>query len=135
MTSRTTAESKTIVAGMRALAFLLAPLLISLFFSQALRPYYMQVCLVVWAAPFCQPMDLSGLLGALLMLSCLLAPLLVPALRRVTGPPRISLSSVMGATVPGVFVSPGLRVVSAEIIPSLASDHLPVVAEIEMLSP
>jgi endonuclease/exonuclease/phosphatase family metal-dependent hydrolase len=38
-------------------------------------------------------------------------------------------------TIDYVFVSPDLSVLSAEVIPSLASDHLPVVARVSLQSP
>ncbi len=108
MTSESAAETKAVAAGLRTLGFLITPLLISLFFLEALRLYYAELYLVVWAALFSEPIDLSGLLGAVLMLSCFLAPLLVPLLRRVTSAPRIALSSLIGAAVASVFVSAGL---------------------------
>ena len=108
MTSRSTAETKATATVLRTLAFFLAPLLISLFFLEALRLYYAQVYLVVWAALFSEPIDLSGLLAAVLMLSCFLAPLLVPLLRRVTSPARITLAPAIGLAVARVFLSAGL---------------------------
>lgn len=108
MTSRSTAETKATATLLRTLAIFLAPLLISLFFLEALRLYYVQVYLVVWAALFSEPIDLSGLLAAVLMLSCFLTPLLVPLLGRVTSPARITLASAIGVAVARVFLSAGL---------------------------
>ena len=93
---------------MPTLASVLCPLLISLFFLEALRLYFAQVYLVVWAALFSEPVDLSGLLVAMLMLLSLLAPLTLPSLRRLTSTRRIALASAIGISVARPFLTAGL---------------------------
>jgi len=90
------------------LASVLAPLLISLFFVEALRLYFAHVYLVVWAALFSEPVDLGGLLVAILMLLSLLAPLLVPLIRRLTSAGVIALASAIGISLARPFLSAGL---------------------------
>src|SRR4030042_6732247 len=90
------------------LASLLSPLLVSLFFLEALRLYFAQVYLVVWAALFSEPVDLSGLLVAMLMLLSLLAPLTLPLLRRLTSTRDIALASAIGISVARPFLTAGL---------------------------
>src|SRR4030042_780317 len=93
---------------MPTLASVLCPLLISLFFLEALRLYFAQVYLVVWAALFSEPVDLSGLLVAMLMLLSLLAPLTLPLLRRLTSTRGIALASAIGLSLPRPFLTAGL---------------------------
>jgi len=83
----------------RPLALLLTPLLISLFFLQAFRLYFAQVYLVVWGALFSEPVDLTGLAGAALMLLSLLAPLTLPLLRRVTSAANIAFASAIAISL------------------------------------
>jgi len=52
-----------------------------------------------------------------------------------TGAGYTSPADAPQKTIDYVFVSPDISVLSAEIIPSLASDHLPVVARIRLQSP
>ncbi|MGB9300950.1 MAG: hypothetical protein WCD51_10200, partial [Anaerolineae bacterium] len=90
------------------LASVLGPLLISLFFLEALRLYFAQVYLVVWAALFSEPIDLSGLLVAMIMLLSLLAPLTLPLLRRLASMRGIALASAIGISLARPFLSAGL---------------------------
>jgi endonuclease/exonuclease/phosphatase family metal-dependent hydrolase len=52
-----------------------------------------------------------------------------------TGTGYTSPADAPGETIDYVFVSPDISVLSAEVVPSLASDHLPVVARIRLTSP
>jgi len=90
------------------LASLLSPLLVSLFFLEALRLYFAQVYLVVWAALFSEPVDPSGLLVAMLMLLSLLAPLTLPLLRRLISMRGIALASAIGISLARPFLTAGL---------------------------
>jgi endonuclease/exonuclease/phosphatase family metal-dependent hydrolase len=90
------------------LASLLSPLLLSLFFLEALRLYFAQVYLVVWAALFSEPVDLSGLLAAILMSLSLLAPLTLPLLCRAVSMRRLALASAIGMSLARPLLSAGL---------------------------
>jgi len=94
--------------SLRKLASLLSPLLLSLFFFQALRQYFSQVYLIVWAALFSEPIDLGGLGVAMVMIAALLAPLLTPVLRRTVGARCIALIAAAGVAVSRLFLSAGL---------------------------
>jgi endonuclease/exonuclease/phosphatase family metal-dependent hydrolase len=52
-----------------------------------------------------------------------------------TGDGYTSPADAPRQTIDYIFVSPDIQVLSTEIIPSLASDHLPVAAEISLTSP
>ncbi|TKJ28638.1 MAG: hypothetical protein CEE40_11225 [Chloroflexi bacterium B3_Chlor] len=117
MTSQPSVGTSASHTALRTLAFLLAPLLISLFFLEALRLYYGQVYLIVWAALFSEPIDLAGLMVALLMLTCFLAAALVPLLHRVTTVRKIALASAIGAAVGRSFLNVGLPF-EAEVVAS-----------------
>ncbi len=104
----------------RTLASVLSPLLVSLFFFQALRLYLSQVYLVVWAALFSEPIDVRGLGLAALMVSTLLAPLLLPLLRRLAGARTISLAAVVGVSLARPLLSAGLPF-GSEVVASCAT--------------
>jgi endonuclease/exonuclease/phosphatase family metal-dependent hydrolase len=108
MTNRASTESVSANRITQTLAALLVPLLVSLFFLQALRLYFTEVYLVVWAALFSEPIDLSGLAVAALMLLSLLVPLTLPALRRATGVRTITLTSAIGISLVRLLLSAGL---------------------------
>lgn len=93
---------------LHTLTSLLSPLLLSLFFLEALRQYFSQVYLVVWAALFSEPVDLDGLAIAMLMLAAMLAPLLLPLLRRRFGSSEIALWAAVGASLSRLLLSAGL---------------------------
>lgn len=119
MITRSTTGSGVTRKGLPTWASLLTSLLISLFFLQALRLYFVQVYLVVWAALFSDPIDVSGLLVAVLMLLSFLAPLLLPLLGRLTSMGRIALVSAIGVAVVRVFLSAGLSFEAETVASSL----------------
>jgi endonuclease/exonuclease/phosphatase family metal-dependent hydrolase len=98
------AENRTL----RTLASLLSPLLLSLFVIEALRQYFSQVYLIVWAALFSEPIDLGGLGVAMVMIAALLAPLLLPVLRRILGAQRIALIAATGVALSRLLLGAGL---------------------------
>lgn len=108
MTSPTPIDGSTPQKAIRTLVSLLCPLLVSLFFLEALRVYFAQVYLIVWAALFSEPVDLSGLAVAMLMLLSLLAPLLLPLLRRLTSVSTIAMASAIGVSLARPFLSANL---------------------------
>ncbi len=108
MTTRSTAPTLTIDEVSRSLASLVTPLLASLFFIEALRLYFADQYLIVWAALFSDPIDLAGLGVGVLMLSAFLAPLLLPLLRRWTSAQRIWLASAIGLALARPLLSAGL---------------------------
>ena len=108
MTSPTPIDGSTPEKAIRSLVSLLCPLLVSLFFLEALRLYFAQVYLIVWAALFSEPVDLSGLAVAMLMLLSLLAPLLVPLLRRLSNVSTIAMASAIGVSLARPLLSAGL---------------------------
>ncbi len=108
MTNVPSTETVSVNRIAQTLASLLAPLLVSLFFLQALRLYFAEVYLVVWAALFSEPIDLSGLVVAMLMLLSLLVPLTLPVLRRASGVRTITLTSAIGISLVRPFLSAGL---------------------------
>lgn len=108
MTSAPLVESISVDRVVRTLASLLTPLLISLFFLEAFRLYFAQVYLVVWGALFSDPVDLTGLAAAVLMLLSLLAPLTLPLLRRLTSAGNIALASAIGISLARPLLNAGL---------------------------
>lgn len=108
MTTRAPAGSMRVRGSLAVLPNLLTPVLISLFFVEALRLFYSQLYLVVWAALFSDPIDIPGLLIAILMLSSFVAPLLLFPLRRVLRADRIALISAIGVAAARTFMSAGL---------------------------
>jgi endonuclease/exonuclease/phosphatase family metal-dependent hydrolase len=108
MTSRPSVETSSASEVARSLASLLSPLLASLFFIEALRLYFADVYLTVWAALFSEPIDLAGLAAGVLMLSAFLVPLLLPLLRRWTSARRIALASAVGLALTRLLLSAGL---------------------------
>jgi endonuclease/exonuclease/phosphatase family metal-dependent hydrolase len=108
MASGSSVEPISVDRVVRTLASLLTPLLISLFFLQALRLYFAQVYLVVWGALFSDPVDLTGLAAAVLMLLSLLAPLTLPLLRRLTSAGTIALASAIGISLARPLLNAGL---------------------------
>ena len=118
--------SRPLVAGgsadrvTRSLASLLSPLLVSLFFIEALRLYFSQIYLIVWAALFSEPIDPRGLAVAGLVFLALLAPLLIPLLRRLAGPRVISLAAAIGVSMARLFLSAGLPF-ELEVVASCAT--------------
>jgi endonuclease/exonuclease/phosphatase family metal-dependent hydrolase len=108
MVSPPLATGNSVERVTRALASLLTPLLVSLFFLGALRLYFSQVYLLVWAALFSEPIDLKGLATAGLALLALLVPLLLPLLRRRFGPRQIALSGAIGVSLARILLSAGL---------------------------
>jgi hypothetical protein len=117
----------------QTLASLLAPLLVSLFFLQALRLYFAQVYLVVWAALFSEPVDVSGLAAAMLMLLSLLVPLTLPVLRKAADVRSITLASAIGISLVRPLLSAGLsfemEAVSACVIIALYGLFVPAYFE------
>jgi endonuclease/exonuclease/phosphatase family metal-dependent hydrolase len=93
---------------LRTVASLLSPLLVCLFFIEALRQYFSQVYLVVWAALFSEPIDLGGLGVAAIMIAALFAPLLLPLLRRAAGAEIIAMGAATGVAVTRLFLSAAL---------------------------
>lgn len=108
MTTRPNVEAFSVGEVTRSLASLLSPLLASLFFLEALRLYFAEVYLIVWAALFSDPIDVTGLLVGVSMLSALLVPLLLPLLRRWASAHRIALASAVGLALARLFLSAGL---------------------------
>lgn len=108
MTTRPSSATPGALKGLPTLAVLLVPLVLSLFFLQALRLYFAEIYLVVWAALFAEPIDLSGLLVALLMLLTFLAPLLLPLLRKAANIGMIALACGVGVAVTRPLLSAGL---------------------------
>ena len=108
MTNAPSIEAVSANRVTQTLASLLAPLLVSLFFLQALRLYFAEVYLVVWAALFSEPVDLSGLAAAMLMLLSLLVPLTLPVLRRAASVHTITLTSAIGISLARPLLSADL---------------------------
>lgn len=108
MASRPTVQTLSISEVSRSLASLVTPLLASLFFIEALRLYFVDQYLIVWAALFSDPIDLAGLGVGVLMLSAFLAPLLLPLLRRRASARRIALASAIGLALARPLLSAGL---------------------------
>jgi endonuclease/exonuclease/phosphatase family metal-dependent hydrolase len=108
VTSRSSADGGSAVVALRALASLLTPLLISLFFLEALRLYYSQLYLVVWAALFSEPVDVGRLGVAFLMFLSLLSPLLLPLWTRIADARRIALGAAVGVSLARLFLSAAL---------------------------
>jgi len=108
MMNRSSDQTRSADRLVSTLASVLSPLLVSLFFLEALRLYFAQVYLVVWAALFSEPIDLSGLLVAMIMLLSLLSSLLAPLLRRLTSARAIALASAIGMALARPFLSAGL---------------------------
>jgi endonuclease/exonuclease/phosphatase family metal-dependent hydrolase len=107
MTTRASIEPFSAGEVMRSVASLLTPLLASLFFVQALRLYFAEVYLIVWAALFSDPIDITGLLVGMAMLSALLVPLLLPLLRRWVSAHRIALASAVGLALARLLLGAG----------------------------
>jgi endonuclease/exonuclease/phosphatase family metal-dependent hydrolase len=108
MNSRPTAQTLTVGEVSRSLAALVTPLLASLFFIEALRLYFADQYLIIWAALFSDPIDLAGLAVGVLLLSAFLAPLLLPVLRRRASARRIALASAVGLALARPLLSAGL---------------------------
>jgi endonuclease/exonuclease/phosphatase family metal-dependent hydrolase len=108
MTTRPSYEAFSVGEVTRSLASLVSPLLASLFFVQALRLYFAEVYLIVWAALFSDPIDITGLLMGVSMLSALLVPLFLPLLRRWASAHRIALASAVGLALARLLLGAGL---------------------------
>jgi endonuclease/exonuclease/phosphatase family metal-dependent hydrolase len=108
MTTRSSIEAISVGEVTRSLASLLTPLLASLFFLQALRLYFAEVYLIVWAALFSDPIDVTGLLVGVSMVSALLVPLLLPLLRRWVSAHGIALGSAVGLALARLLLGAGL---------------------------
>jgi endonuclease/exonuclease/phosphatase family metal-dependent hydrolase len=108
MTTRSTAQTLTIGEVLQSLASLVTPLLASLFFIEALRLYFADQYLIVWAALFSDPIDLVGLAVGVLMLSAFFVPLLLPLLRRRVSARGIALASAICLALARLLLSAGL---------------------------
>jgi endonuclease/exonuclease/phosphatase family metal-dependent hydrolase len=108
MTNRSNSQTLTVGEVSRGLASLVTPLLASLFFIEALRLYFADQYLIVWAALFSDPIDLAGLAVGVLMLSAFFAPLLLPLFRRWASAWQIGVASAVGLAVARLLLSAGL---------------------------
>jgi endonuclease/exonuclease/phosphatase family metal-dependent hydrolase len=108
VTSRSSVDGGSALMALRAVASLLGALLISLFFLEALRLYFSQLYLVVWAALFSEPVDVGGLGVAFLMFLSLLSPLSLPLWTRIAEARRIAMLAAMGVSLARLFLSAAL---------------------------